>query len=117
MKFVLLAIFVLFAAQPLQASACDMQNGQDTKHSQHDNMSDGPMDDHAPGMECCDNDSDDSDDGCDSMSHCGACATGLAALNPSTLKTIYSSNLQRHFPIAGGILSRPCSPPFRPPIA
>ena len=117
MKFFLLAIFVLFAAQPVQASACNMCAGQDTGHSQHDNMHDGPMDDDAQNTDCCDHDSDDPDDGCDSMSHCGACATALVAISPSVLNPAFIPNLQQHLPVTNEILSRSGSPPFRPPIS
>jgi len=64
MKYVLLAIFVLFAAQPLQASSCDMYGGQNSGHSQHGDMLDSDMND----MDCCDDDPASPGDGCDSMS-------------------------------------------------
>ena len=115
MKFILLAIFVLFAAQPLPATSCDMSNGQGTDHSQHGNMHDTPMDD-GQGMDCCDHDSDEPDDGCDPMSHCGACPVGFAALNPAALNMSLSSNSQPFMVVTGGPPHRTVSPPFRPPI-
>jgi len=117
MKFVLLAIFVLFAAQPLQAASCDMHDGQDTSLNQHGNMHDSPMDDQGQDMDCCDHDPDNKGDACDSLSQCGAFAAGFVAVTPSTLDTVFSSNAQQIFDIADGILSRSGPPPFRPPIA
>ena len=117
MKYVLLAIFVLFASQPSQLVSCDMHNGQDTSHSQHGNMHDSPMDDQGQGMDCCDHDPDKKDDACDSLLHCGAFAAGFVAVTPSVLDTVFSSNAQQMLDIVDGILSRSGSPPFRPPIA
>jgi len=116
MKYVLLAIFVLFAAQPLQASACDMHDAQDTSHSQHGKMHDNPMDDGGQDMDCCDDDPASPDKGCDSMSHCGACTAGVVALNPSTFNPIFDLNLQQCLLTTGEPLSRFGPPPLRPPI-
>ena len=109
MKYVLLAIFVLFAAQPLQASSCDMCDGQNTGHSQHDS----DMQD----MDCCDHDPADTDDGCDAMSHCGACTAGVMAIYPSTVNAIFSTNSRQYLADTGDPLNKFSSPPFRPPIA
>ena len=54
MKYVLLAIFVLIAAQPLQASYCDICDGQDSGQSQHGNMNESTMDNDMQDMDCCD---------------------------------------------------------------
>jgi len=118
MKYVLLAIFVLLAGQPLQASTCDMDHGQGTSHSQHGNMLDGPMDDDAGSkMDCCDQDPEDTSDGCNSMSHCGACGAGLAVVSPSTINTIFISGSQQYFSASNEPSNISFSPPFRPPIA
>ena len=117
MKFVLLAIFVLFAGQPLQAAGCDMHDGQDTSQNQHGNMRGGPMDNQMQDMDCCDHDPDKQGDACDSLSQCEAFAAGFVAVTPSTLDTVYSSSAQQKFAIVDGILSRSSPPPFRPPIA
>ena len=116
MKYVLLAIFVLFAGQPLQAASCDMHDGQDTSQNPHGNMHDSPMDDHGQDMDCCDHDPDKKGDACDSLSRCGTFVAGFVAVTPSALDTIFSSNSQQTFDIADGILSISDSPPFRPPI-
>lgn len=116
MKYYFLAIFVLFSAQPFQAVACDMHDAQDTQ-SQHSNMDDGSMNhDDMQDMDCCDHESEEPIDGCASMSHCGACAIGLAAVHPSLTETVFSSNSKLFLPIADGVMNRSDSPPFRPPI-
>jgi len=112
MKFVLLAIFVLFAAQPLQASPCDMCDGQNASHSQHGDMHDGDM----GGMDCCDTDPADTGDGCGSMSHCGACTAGLTAISPSAYRAFFNSGSLQFPMVTNEPLSRYSSPPFRPPI-
>jgi hypothetical protein len=61
MKYIFLAFFVLLAAQPVQASPCDMQSPQETVHGDsHDMNHDDSMD-----MDCCDPDSPDSSENCD----------------------------------------------------
>ena len=118
MKFILLAIFVLFAAQPLQASSCDMCDDQETGHSQHSTMHDGSMEhENMQDMDCCDHDPGTPDNGCSSMSHCGACVAGLGVVSSSTPGTSFNSNPHQPLPTTEGILSRSGSPPFRPPIA
>jgi len=118
MKFILLAIFVLFAAQPLQASSCDMSNGQDTGHSQHGSMSDKQMDhENMQDMDCCDQGPADMGDGCGSMSHCGSCPAGLAVIHPAAFGTFFDSSPQQFFSKGNEPPNRIDSPPFRPPIA
>lgn len=118
MKYVLLAIFVLLAGQPLQASSCDMDHGQGTNQSQHGSMHEGPMDDDAGSkMDCCDQDSEETSDDCSSMSHCGACGAGLAVVSPSAFNTIFISGSQQYFSAGNEPSSISFSPPFRPPIA
>ncbi len=112
MKYVLLAIFVLFTAQPLQGSVCDMHDGQDTSHSQHGNMHENDMD----AMDCCDHEPADTDDSCGSMSHCGACTAGLSAVYPSILNADFSPGSRQYLTATNGLLSAYKPPPFRPPI-
>ena len=113
MKYVLLAMFVLIAAQPLQASYCDIQNDQGTSHSQHDKMNHDDMQD----MDCCDSDSNDAMDQCDSMSHCGACTAGVVALAAHAATAAFMINTNQYLSDTGEPLSRFKSPPFRPPIS
>jgi hypothetical protein len=112
MKYVLLAIFVLFAAQPVQASACDMHDGQSSAHSQHGNMHDNS--DH--GIDCCDNDGADVGDGC-SMEQCGTCPAGLSAVKPSVVNVIFNSDSEQYISASNAPMCRFSSPPFRPPIS
>jgi hypothetical protein len=118
MKFILLAIFVLFAAQPLQASPCDMGTGQDKGHSQHGNMNDTLVDhENMQDMDCCDQDPNETGDGCGSMSHCGSCPAGMAVIHPVAFGAVFDSNTQPLFNKGNEPPSRFGSPPFRPPIA
>jgi hypothetical protein len=114
MRFVLLAIFVLLAAQPLPAVSCDMHGEQGTTHNESSNM---PMDHGGQDMDCCDQDPETPGDNCGSLSHCGACPTGLVGLAPSALNMAFDPASQPYLPATGVPLKRIASPPFRPPIA
>ena len=113
MKYVLLAIFVLFAAQPVQASFCDMHDGGSVSDSQHGHMDDN----NGANMDCCDHDPSIPSDNCDSISHCGANTTAVASLNPFATGMIFSLDSRLYLVDTGDPASRPHSPPFRPPIA
>jgi hypothetical protein len=123
MKYVLLAIFVLFAAQPLRASMFDMCNDQGTTQGSHGDMpqedmhggdmSHGDMQD----MDCCEQDPADSHDSCDSMSHCGACTASVVALNADMAISVFTVVSRQYLSDTGEPLYRIKSPPFRPPIA
>ena len=113
MKYIFLAIFVLFAAQPFQASSCDMHDAQGISHHQHGDM----QDDNGADMDCCDHDSSDSSDNCDSMSHCGAGSAGFATVDSSPANVAFTAPLHQQFTYSSRALSRFNSPPFRPPIA
>lgn len=118
MKYVLLAIFVLFAAQPLRASLCDMCDARETTQSAHGDMDHGDMDHgNMQDMDCCDQDPAGSHDSCDSMSHCGACTAGVVALNTDMAISVYTVVSRQYLSDTGGPLYRTKSPPFRPPIA
>jgi hypothetical protein len=113
MKYVLLAFFVLFAAQPLQATFCDMHGSQGTSHGQH-----GVMNDSMDGdMDCCDHDAADSLHNCDSMSHCGASYAGAATIDSTPVNVAFAIKPHQHLTNTGHPLNRFYSPPFRPPIA
>lgn len=117
MKFVLLALFVLFAAQPLPVAACDMHAGQETTHDPAGTMPDGPIDHDTQAMDCCDQGSDNAGDGCGFLSHCATCPMGLVALTPSAPGIGIEPVSQPCQPAAGLSLNRAASPPFKPPIA
>ena len=117
MKYVLLSMFVLFAMQPLQASLCDIHDAQDTAAAtSHSDMHDGDMD-------CCDHDPADpvnpvdSNDLCDSMSHCGAGTASAVVLNSDMITPVYTAGSRQYLSNSGAPLYWFKSPPFRPPIA
>jgi hypothetical protein len=113
MKYVFLAIFLLFAAQPMQASSCDMHDSQQTSHHGSQDM------DHGDGqnMDCCDQDPSVPTDNCGSIFHCGACPAGVMAFEAVTVTTIFNKNSRLYLPDTGEPLSRFCPPLFKPPIA
>ena len=118
MKYVLLAIFVLLAAQPLRASLCDMCDAQETTQGAHGDMDHGDMDHgNMQDMDCCDQDPAGSHDSCDSMSHCGACTASVVVLNADMAISIFTVVSHQFLSDAGEPLYRIKSPPFRPPIA
>jgi len=113
MKYVLLAIFVLFAAQPVQV-ACDMHDDQNNTHGKHGDMNgDDGMD-----MDCCDDDPSSPSDNCDSMLHCGACAVGVASISAAIVSAAFDVlPTHRYAAKTHDPANRFLSPPFRPPIA
>jgi hypothetical protein len=113
MKYVVLAIFVLIASQPLQVSSCEMNNAQQTsQHGSHD------MDhDDGSSMDCCDHDPSVPSDNCDSQSHCGAYPTSVMAISALTINVIFKSNTRLFLPDTGEPQSSFNPPPFKPPIA
>ena len=124
MKYVLLAIFVLFAAQPLRASLCDMHDAQGTTQGAHGDMHDSDMDhSNMQNMDCCDHDPADpvnpadSNDLCDSMSHCGAGTASAVVLNSDMITPVYTAGSRQYLSNSGAPLYWFKSPPFRPPIA
>lgn len=117
MRFILLAIFVLFAAQPVPVAACDMHDGQQPVHNPAGTMPDSSMDHDGEGMDCCDQDPENPADGCSSLSHCGACPAGLIALIASAPNVGIGTFSQQYLPATSGPPNRTVSPPFKPPIA
>lgn len=117
MKYVFLAIFVLLAAQPFQASFCDMQEPQESSHGGHDMQHGSMADADGMGMDCCDHDPSTPSDSCDSMSQCGACVSAVLAINPSTFVTFFNVDSRLYFSDTNGPLHIFSSPPYRPPIS
>jgi hypothetical protein len=113
MKYIFLSIFVLLAAQPLQVSACDMHDAQETAHMPHDGMQqDQDMD-----MDCCDHDPSDSSDSCDSMTHCKVGTAPVVAIASYPVSILFTSTSHQHRDYSNHPPSRSTTPPFRPPIA
>lgn len=117
MKYVLLAIFVLFAATPVQASPCDMCDDQNDTMSGHSMHEDSMSDDHEQPMDCCDHNPTESDGSCDAMSHCGASTAGAVAIIVAPINAFFSPGSQQVLQADKGPLSQFSSPPFRPPIS
>jgi hypothetical protein len=117
MKYIFLAIFVLFAAQPFRASFCDMHESPEPPHSGHD-MQSGPMvHDDGSAMDCCDHDPSTPVDDCETMSDCGACTPAVLAIVTFPLVAFYHSDTTQYFSDTGGPVNSFSSPPFRPPIS
>jgi hypothetical protein len=112
MKYVLLAMFVLSAAQPLTALSCDMHASQGINHDQHGTMQDSDMQD----MDCCDHDPIDQDDGCDPFSQCRVGTSASAAISPSIINIILNPGSLKLLYRDYEPLNNFSSPPFRPPI-
>jgi hypothetical protein len=107
MKQVILAILIVIAAQPLQASFCAMDMGQDMQHA---------MDVGGSDMDCCSHDQPGSSD-CDPQMHCGAVPAGVAVLDAGLV--FNTAPVSGHLPL---FRNRPLSPSFdsplyRPPIS
>ncbi|MCP4048515.1 MAG: hypothetical protein GY732_21260 [Gammaproteobacteria bacterium] len=117
MKYILLSVFVFFAAQPFQASYCDMQVSQEASHGGHNMQHGSKADTDGAGMDCCDHDPSTPSDSCDSMSHCGACVIAASAINPSAIIVFYHVDSHLYSPETNEHLSDFSSPPFRPPIS
>jgi hypothetical protein len=113
MKYVFLAIFVLLAAQPMRVSPCDMHAPQQTSHHGSHDMDN----DHGKGMDCCDHDPSVPADGCDSMSHCGACPSAVMAFSSVTFIMLSLNNSRMYLADTGEPLSKFDPPLFKPPIA
>ena len=107
-KQVILAILIVIAAQPLQASVCEMDMGQIAQHM---------MDFDSSDSDCCSHEQPGSSDSCDPLLLCGAAPAGVAVLDAG----LDSGTV----PVSGHLLSfknRPLSPSFdsplyRPPIS
>lgn len=118
MKYVVLAIFVLIASQPMQVTSCDMHESQQTSQHGSNKMDHGDMD-HGDGndMDCCDHDPAVPSDNCDSMVDCSACTAAVMAFSIFTIDTIFKVDSQMYLPDIEEPLSRFNPPPFKPPIA
>jgi hypothetical protein len=112
MKYVFLAIFVLIAAQPVQAKVCDMNDAQNSGHSQHGSMHDTSD----TGMDCCEGDASGMDENC-SMEQCGTYAAGMTAIKPSLLNLVFNTGSQQFISAVDAPMHSSSSPPFRPPIS
>jgi hypothetical protein len=107
-KQVILAILIVIAAQPLQASFCAMDMGQDMQQT---------MDVGNSGPDCCNHEQPGSSDSCDPLMQCGVAPAGVAVLDAGLdFRAVPVSGLLPSFK------NRPLSPSFdsplyRPPIS
>jgi len=111
MKFLVFILVLSISAQPLQAGFCDMDMEKSQESPHHMDQS------NDSGHDCCDPDSTDSTEGCDSAMGCGICFVSVSAL-PSILRI--SPVWERHYYPdlwSGIVLPSHSSPPFRPPIS
>ena len=110
MKHVILAIFILIAVQPVQASLCAMDMGMD-HGEQHE------MDTESSHPDCCDDDKQGPSGSCDPQIHCGAAPASVAVLDLCTDSA--SVPVAGQLPLFKNKQLSPSfdSPPFRPPIS
>jgi hypothetical protein len=102
MKQLILAILIVIAAQPLQASSCAMDTAQTVQHA---------MDTSGSDADCCDHEQPGSSDSCDPQMHCGAAPSGVAVIDAGIDS--------RAVPVNGLLpffKNRPLSPSFDPPL-
>jgi hypothetical protein len=112
MRYVLLAIFVLLASQPVQVTACDMHDArQNAQHGTHDMGHGGGQK-----MDCCDHDPGMPPDHCNPVFHCGAQSVGVMAFNALTVSVMFVPGDPLDLPDTGDPLSNFSPPPFKPPI-
>lgn len=112
MRYILLAIFVLIASQPVQVFSCDMQNAQQSaQHGSHDMGHDGGQK-----KDCCDHDPGMPTDHCNPVFHCGAHSMGVMVFDASTLDVPFIPGDNLDLPDDGEPLSFFTPPPFKPPI-
>ena len=117
MKYLLLSIFVVLAAQPLPVVSCDMHDMQEPSQAQSGNAQHGDMHDAAMAdMDCCDEATDDPPANCDCMSHCGTYSTALAAFDADIDHTGFGIRSPVYFSDTDEPLNGPPAPPYRPPI-
>ena len=117
MKNVILALLIVFAAQPVQASACAMGMNTGEMNSGMDHVMH-----HAPqapqsDTDCCDQDETLTSQPCDPTAHCSATPAGAAALDASFIAgTVFINGSLPSFE-NGPLTPSFDSPPYRPPIS
>jgi hypothetical protein len=117
MKHVILALLILFAAQPVQASLCSMDMNMGDMDMGMNHVMQQTTDVDGSDSDCCNHEQPGSSGSCDPKMHCGAAPAGVAVLDASLDS--------RAVPISGLLplfKNRPLSPSFdsplyRPPIS
>ena len=122
MKNVILALFVLFAAQPVQASFCTMElnmggMNMGNMNSAMDHVMQHAADAPVPDVDCCEHEDTDTSRSCDSTAFCGATPASAAVLEAGlksgTVLMVRRLPLFKNSPLTPSF----DSPPYRPPIS
>ena len=117
MKNVILALFVLFAAQPVQASFCTMDLNMGNMNSAMDHVMQHAVDAPVPDVDCCEHEDTDTSRSCDSTAFCGATPASAAVLEAGlksgTVLMVRRLPLFKNSPLTPSF----DSPPYRPPIS
>lgn len=117
MKNVILALFVLFAAQPVQASFCTMDLYMGDMKSAMDHVMQPAAAAPVPDVDCCEHEDTDTSRSCDSTAFCGATPASAAVLeaglNSGTVLMVRRLPLFKNSPLTPSF----DSPLYRPPIS
>jgi hypothetical protein len=117
MKQVILAILIVIAAQPVQASLCSMDMGMGDMNMGMNHVMPQAPDAPSPDADCCDHDGKDTSQSCDSPAHCGAAPAGAAVLDAGfDAGTVLPAGRLPSFK-NGPLTPSFDSPPYRPPIS
>ena len=117
MKHVILALLILFAAQPVQASFCSTDMNMGDMDMSMDHIMQQATDAPSPDSDCCDHDDTDTSHSCDSPAHCGAAPAGAAVLDAGfDAGTVLIAGRLPSFK-NGPLTPSFNSPPYRPPIS
>lgn len=109
MKYWLALFVLLYALQPMQLQACDMDNAQESTH--HATMLDEGK------QECCDPEDDSTSHPCMDATTCGTCNFALTLLPAKSEFTGLAQNGQFEALVGSNLAVAHSHPPFRPPIA
>jgi hypothetical protein len=117
MKHVILALLILFAAQPVQASFCSMTLNMSDLIMGMDHVVQHAPNAPRPDADCCDHDDTDTSQSCDSPANCGAAPAGAAALDAGfDAGTVFIVGRLPSFK-NGPLTPSFDFPPYRPPIS
>ena len=117
MKQVILAILIVIAAQPVQASLCSMDMTMSDMNMAMDHVMQQAPELPCHDADCCDHDDSDTSHSCDSPVHCGAAPAGAAVLDAGfDAGTVLIAGRLPSFK-NGPLTPSFNSPPYRPPIS
>jgi len=117
MKRVILALLIVIAAQPVQASLCSMDMDMSDTNMGMDHVMQQAPEAPCSDADCCDHDDSDTSPSCDSPAHCGVAPAGVAVLDAGfDAGTVLIAGRLPSF-ITGPLTPSFDSPPYRPPIS